>query len=72
MPFHIKLGLSITLGLVAIAGWFFMGQLGQIGPQRAVAFLGPFMIFSLWVFPEVMRHKSEGKTPRKLPQAETR
>ena len=55
MPFSIKLGLSVAVGLVALAAWFYMGIVDEIGPQRAVAFLGPFMIFSLWVFPEVMR-----------------
>ncbi|WP_020176535.1 hypothetical protein [Methyloferula stellata] len=72
MPFRIKFGLSVVVGLVALAGWFYMGHLGEIGPQRAVAFLGPFMIFSLWMFPEVMRHSS-GKPPRpKLPGAQSK
>ncbi|ACL63050.1 hypothetical protein Mnod_8059 (plasmid) [Methylobacterium nodulans ORS 2060] len=64
MPFRIKFGLSIAVALAAVAGWFYMGYLGQIGPQRAVAFLGPFMVFSLWIFPEVMRNRSDGRTPR--------
>jgi len=58
VPFSIKLGLSVTVGLVALAGWFYMGILDEAGPQRAVGFLGPFMIFSLWVFPEVMRKEA--------------
>lgn len=64
MPFHIKLALSVAVGLAAFAGFFYMGHLGEIGPQRAVAFLGPFMIFSLWIFPEVMRRPAVGKKPR--------
>ncbi len=64
MPVHIKIGLSVAIALVAIAGWFYMGNLDQIGPQRAVAFLGPFMVFSLWLFPEVTRHPADAKTPR--------
>lgn len=64
MPFPIKLGLSAAVVLAAIAGWFYMGHLGQTGPQWAVAFLGPFMAVSLWVFPEVMRSRSDGRTPR--------
>lgn len=73
MPFRIKIALSIAVSLAAIAGFFFMGSLGQIGPQRAVAFLGPFMIVSLWIFPEVMRRPAEGKKPRQeLPGAQAR
>jgi membrane protein YdbS with pleckstrin-like domain len=64
MPFPIKFGLSVAVALAAIAGWFFMGYLGQAGPQGAVAFLGPFMVVSLWIFPEVMRSRSDGRTPR--------
>jgi len=61
VPFSIKLGLSVAVGLVALAGWFYMGILDETGPQRAVGFLGPFMIFSLWVFPEVMRKPAARK-----------
>ena len=55
MPFPIKLGLTIAVALVALAGWLYMGHLGQTGPQWAVTFLGPFMVVALWVFPEVTR-----------------
>lgn len=64
MPFPIKLGLSIAVAIAAFAGWFYLGYLGQTGPQWAVVFLGPFMVFSLWIFPEVMRNRSDGRTPR--------
>ncbi|MGO9134555.1 MAG: hypothetical protein ACLP8A_10990 [Methylovirgula sp.] len=64
MPPRIKVILSIAVGLAAIGGFIFMGHLGEAGPQRAVAFLGPFMIVSLWIFPEVMRRTPDGKKPR--------
>lgn len=66
MPFPIKFGLSVAVALAALAGWFYMGYLGQVGPRWAVAFLGPFMVVSLWIFPEVMRSRSDGRTPRHL------
>ncbi|MGA0534012.1 hypothetical protein [Hansschlegelia sp. KR7-227] len=61
MPFHIKMGLTVVVGLAALAGWFFMGSLGQTGPQYALLFLGPFTMGSLWIFPEVMRSKADNK-----------
>ena len=51
MPFRVKFGLTVVVSLVAVAGWFYMGYLGQIGPQCAVAFLGPFTVIALWIFP---------------------
>jgi hypothetical protein len=65
MPFLGKLALSIALLLIAAVGWFYMRQFGEPGPQRALAFLGPFMAFSLWIFPEVMRRPSDGKLSRR-------
>ena len=64
MPVQMKIALSVAVGIAAIAGWFFMASLGQVGPQRAVVFLGPFMIVSLWIFPEVMRRPADGKKAR--------
>jgi hypothetical protein len=61
MPFPIKLGLTITVALVALGGWFYMGHLGQTGPQWAVTFLGPFMVIALWVVPEVTRRPAGAK-----------
>lgn len=61
MPFPIKFGLSMMVALAALAGWFFMRHLGQSGPQNALLFLGPFAVVSLWIFPEVMRTKGDGR-----------
>jgi len=60
MPYHIKLGLSIMVALAALGGWFYMRHLGQVGPQWALTFLGPFAVGSMWIFPEVMRTKGGG------------
>lgn len=57
MPFSIKFALSVAVALAALGGWLFMGYLDQTGPQWALVFLGPFMVVSLWIFPEVMRTK---------------
>ncbi len=35
MPFPIKFGLSVAVALAALAGWFYMGYLGQVGPRWA-------------------------------------
>ena len=56
--------MSLAVALAALAGWFPMRHLGQIGPQWAIAFLGPFMVVSLWIFPEVMRNRADGRLPR--------
>lgn len=67
MPFKIKMGLTVVVGLTAIAAWFFMGWLGQTGPQWALLFLGPFTMGSLWIFPEVMRTPADNKAALKTP-----
>jgi len=68
MSFNVKLGLTIAVALAILGGWYYMGTLGQIGPQRALLFLLPFTVVSLWIFPDVMRKPSDAKTPRhKLP-----
>jgi hypothetical protein len=58
MPFPIKFGLSVTVVLVAIAGFFFERALGQTAAQYAIAFLAPFMVVAMWIFPEVNRKPS--------------
>jgi hypothetical protein len=64
MPFRVKFPLTVLVALVAIAGWFYMGSLGQVGPQWAVAFLGPFMVVALWIFPEVARDPADVKAQK--------
>jgi hypothetical protein len=64
MPFRVKFPLTLIVALVAIAGWFYMGHLGQAGPQWAVAFLGPFMVVALWIFPEVARDPADVKAQK--------
>ena len=55
MPAKIKIGLSLAVILVAaIAAWF-QHVLGHDRLQYVVAFLGCFMIFAMWLFPEVKR-----------------
>ena len=55
MPFRVKLLLSLAWLLTAVAAYVFMVHLGQRGPSYAVAFLGVFAVFAMWVFPEVVR-----------------
>lgn len=60
MPAKIKIGLSLVVVLVAaIAAWF-QYALGHDRLQYVVAFLGCFMIFAMWLFPEVKREESAG------------
>ena len=64
MPAKIKIGLSFVVVLVAaIAAWF-QHALGHDRLQYVVAFLGCFMIFAMWLFPEVKREESAGGVRR--------
>jgi len=72
MPVKIKLGLSLLVVLVtAIAAWYQHG-LGHDRIQYVVAFLGAFMIFSMWLFPEVKREESAGGVRRDGQQGQAR
>lgn len=64
MPKPIKILLSLIVALATVGAYLFQDYLGQEGPKYAVLFLGPLMIFGMWLFPEVMR---KGK-----PQADRR
>ena len=60
MPVRIKLGLSLLVVLVTIVAFYFQHRLGHDRIQYVVAFLGFFMIFAMWLFPEVKRDESVG------------
>jgi hypothetical protein len=60
MPVKIKLGLSLLVILVTAVACYYQHVLGHHRIQYVVAFLGAFMIFSMWLFPEVKRDESAG------------
>jgi len=60
MPVKIKLGLSLVVVLVAAIAAYHQHILGHERIQYAVAFLGFFMIFAMWLFPEVKREETAG------------
>jgi len=64
MPVKIKLGLSLLVVLVAAIAFYFQNMLGHDRNQYVVAFLGLFMIFAMWLFPEVKRDESAGGVRR--------
>jgi zinc transporter ZupT len=64
MPVKIKLGLSLGVVIVAAIACYFQHALGHDRIQYVVAFLGGFMIFAMWLFPEVKRTDSSGGVNR--------
>jgi hypothetical protein len=64
MPVKIKLGLSLLVVLVAAVAAYFQHILGHDRLQYVVAFLGFFMIFAMWLFPEVRRDGSADSARR--------
>ena len=64
MPVKIKLGLSLVTILVAAIAFYYQHVLGHDRIQYVVAFLGSFMIFAMWLFPEVKREESAGGVGR--------
>jgi hypothetical protein len=64
MPVKIKLGLSLLVVLVAAVAAYYQHVLGHDRIQYVVAFLGCFMIFAMWLFPEVKRDESAGGVRR--------
>ena len=67
MPVRIKLGLSLGVVIVAAIACYFQHMLGHDRIQYVVAFLGAFMIFAMWLFPEVKRTDSTGGVHRDTP-----
>jgi hypothetical protein len=64
MPVKIKLALSLLVVLVAAIAFYHQHVLGHDRIQYVVAFLGLFMIFAMWLFPEVKRDESAGGVRR--------
>jgi ATP/ADP translocase len=67
MPVKIKLGLSFAVVIVALIAVYVQHRLGHDMIQYVVAFLGFFMIFAMWLFPEVKREESAGGIRRDAP-----
>jgi hypothetical protein len=67
MPVRIKLALSLLVVLVTILAFYFQHSLGHDRIQYVVAFLGAFMIFAMWLFPEVKREETAGGVRRDAP-----
>jgi hypothetical protein len=64
MPVKIKLGLSLVVVLVGAVAFYCQHRLGHDRIRYVVAFLGFFMIFAMWLFPEVKRDEGGGGTRR--------
>ena len=64
MPVKIKLGLSLVVILVTAIAAYYQNALGHDRIQYVVAFLGFFMIFAMWLFPEVKREETAGGVRR--------
>ena len=64
MPVKIKLGLSFVVILVTAIACYFQHAAGHDRIQYVVAFLGCFMIFAMWLFPEVKREETAGSVRR--------
>ena len=64
MPVKIKLGLSAFVVLVTAIAAYYQHVRGHDRIQYVVAFLGCFMIFAMWLFPEVKREESAGGVRR--------
>jgi hypothetical protein len=60
MPVRIKFALSLLVVLVTAIAVCWQNALGHDRIQYVVAFLGAFMIFAMWLFPEVKREESAG------------
>ena len=53
MPNHLKLLVSVLVLSVSLAMYFYNVSIGTPGAAKwVVLFLGPFIVFAIWVFPE--------------------
>lgn len=68
MPVKIKLVLSLVVIIVAAVAFYIQRTLGHERVQYLVAFLGIFMVFAMWLFPEVKREETAGGIRRESTQ----
>lgn len=68
MPVKIKLVLSLVVIIVAAVAFYMQHTLGHERVQYLVAFLGIFMVFAMWLFPEVKREETAGGIRRESTQ----
>ncbi|MBQ8105876.1 MAG: hypothetical protein IJ127_23740 [Afipia sp.] len=68
MPVKIKLALSLVVVVVATIAFHIQHTLGHDRIQYLVAFLGVFMVFAMWLFPEVKREETAGGIRRESTQ----
>lgn len=68
MPVKIKLVLSLVVIIVAAVAFYMQHTLGHERVQYLVAFLGIFMVFAMWLFPEVKREEAAGGIRRESTQ----
>jgi len=68
MPVKIKFVLSLAVILVAAIAVYAQNSLGHGRIQYLVAFLGLFMVFAMWLFPEVKREETAGGMHREPPR----
>lgn len=68
MPVKIKLALSLVVIIVAAVAFYMQHTLGHERIQYLVVFLGVFMVFAMWLFPEVKREETAGGIRRETTQ----
>lgn len=55
MPTYLKVIITVLVFVAAVGGHFFQAAVGESINQWLVLFLGTFMIFALWLFPEAKK-----------------
>ena len=68
MPVKIKLALSLVVIIVAAVAFYMQHTLGHERVQYLVVFLGVFIVFAMWLFPEVKREETAGGIRRETTQ----
>ena len=58
MPPHIKATLTGTIVVLAVVAWIFRDAIGLAASPVHLFGLTLFMVFALWLFPEVKKDKS--------------